>query len=70
MMNQQREWILPVNEEGVLTFPPEFIELLGWEDGDLLDFDVTEDNVVHVINLTKNGQAEDADGTPGTQAVC
>lgn len=69
-MNQQREWILPVDEEGVLTFPPEFIELLGWEEGDLLDFDISEDNEVLVTNLTKNGQAENDDGTPGPQDVC
>ena len=69
-MNQQREWILPVDEEGVLTFPPEFIKLLGWEEGDLLDFDISEDNEVLVTNLTKNGKAEDANGTPGPQALC
>lgn len=70
MLNQQGEWLLPVDEEGVLTFPPEFIELLGWKEGDLLDFDISENNEVLVTNLTKYGKAEDTDGTPGPQTVC
>ncbi len=32
--------------DGILTFPPEIIEELGWYEGLELDFDTSEENVI------------------------
>lgn len=36
-------WICDVNEEGVLTFPDELWNLLGWKEGDTVEFVDQED---------------------------
>lgn len=32
--------------DGILTFPPEIIEELGWYEGLALEFDTSEENVI------------------------
>ena len=32
------ETTLTVDDDGVLTFPPEFLEVLGWKEGDMLEW--------------------------------
>ena len=32
------EWTTVVDDEGVLTFPPDMIEKLGWKEGDTLEW--------------------------------
>lgn len=34
------------SDDVILPFPDELIEELGWEEGDLLDFDIVEDRVI------------------------
>lgn len=36
-------WICDVDEEGVLTFPDELWNLLGWKEGDTVEFVDQED---------------------------
>jgi bifunctional DNA-binding transcriptional regulator/antitoxin component of YhaV-PrlF toxin-antitoxin module len=35
-MKIMKSWTLSVDEEGLLTFPPEVLEELGWKEGDTL----------------------------------
>lgn len=37
------KWVLPVDEDGVITFPPELIEKMGWSEGTILQWDVEPD---------------------------
>lgn len=38
-----QSWICDVNEEGVLIFPDELWNLLGWKEGDTVEFVDQED---------------------------
>lgn len=40
------KWVLPVDEEGVITFPPELIEKMGWTEGTVLQWDVEADGKI------------------------
>ena len=37
--------------DGILTFPPEMIEDLGWEAGDTLNLEVTEEGTISVTKV-------------------
>lgn len=30
------KWTLEINEDGILTFPPDLLEITGWKEGDTL----------------------------------
>lgn len=30
--------VLTVDDDGILTFPPEMLEILGWKEGDVLQW--------------------------------
>ena len=34
----KKRYIVPVDEEGVLTFPDELMDSLGWQPGDILEW--------------------------------
>ena len=34
---------LTIDDDGVLTFPPEILEMTGWKDGDVLEWIDRED---------------------------
>jgi len=36
-------WVLTVDDDGVLTFPPELLEANGWKEGDVLVWKNNED---------------------------
>jgi len=38
-----QSWICDVDEEGVLTFPDELWDLMGWKEGDTVEFVDQED---------------------------
>jgi bifunctional DNA-binding transcriptional regulator/antitoxin component of YhaV-PrlF toxin-antitoxin module len=38
--------------DGILTFPPEMIQELGWKEGDVLKLDVREDGLIYISNLS------------------
>lgn len=35
---ETKRWTIPVDEEGVLTFPDDLVETTGWKEGDLLEW--------------------------------
>lgn len=40
--------------DGILTFPPEFIEQVGWKEGDTLSMSVENNNlVIKLVSTTK-----------------
>jgi len=36
MSDNKKSWALEVDENGIITFPPEMLEELGWKAGDKL----------------------------------
>jgi bifunctional DNA-binding transcriptional regulator/antitoxin component of YhaV-PrlF toxin-antitoxin module len=40
------------NGDTVLPFPAEMMSAMDWREGDVLDFDMRDDESCHVINLT------------------
>jgi len=57
----EQNWVLPVDEDGVITFPEDLIEKMGWSEGTVLQWDVREDGS---ISLTAASD-EDPRGTAG-----
>ena len=35
---QKQSWIVPVDDEGILTFPDELMDALDWHPGDMLEW--------------------------------
>ena len=56
-----RVWLRDVDQDGVLTFPDDLIEQTGWEEGDTLEWHISEED--GSITLTK----VDPDGTKGSE---
>lgn len=50
-MTSQKSWICPVDEEGVITFPDELMEIQGWEEGDTIHFDILPDNTMILTKI-------------------
>lgn len=42
----EQNWVLPVDEDGVITFPEDLIEKMGWSEGTVLQWDVREDGSI------------------------
>ena len=49
-MENGNVWSLTVDEDGVLTFPPDLLEAVGWKEGDQLAW---KDNGNGTWSLTK-----------------
>ena len=41
--NKIQYWYLDVDDDGILTFPPELLKQTGWEEGDCLQWIDNED---------------------------
>ena len=38
----KRTWTVPIDDEGVIMFPDDLIEEMGWEEGTVLSWDVND----------------------------
>lgn len=52
----QKTWVVPLDEEGVMSFPEELLKVMEWEDGTVLKWDIYEDGS---IRLKTSDQASD-----------
>ena len=41
-----KSWILPVDDEGVITLPEELLEQTGWKEGDVLVYEIRDGGVI------------------------
>ena len=41
-----KSWILPVDDEGVVTLPEDLLKRSGWKEGDVLVYEVCNGNVL------------------------
>lgn len=60
----EKTWTIPVDDDGMLTFPEDLVELMGWDEGTILSWDVRDDGCVY---LTK---APDDSETPEPPEEC
>lgn len=51
-MKENKIYTTTIDEDGVLTFPEELIESLGWHEGDELRYFLNQDKSVTLINIT------------------
>jgi bifunctional DNA-binding transcriptional regulator/antitoxin component of YhaV-PrlF toxin-antitoxin module len=62
-MTERKTWICEVDDDGVLTFPDELLDLQGWKEGDDINFDILPDGTLILTKITSNG-TENNQGAP------
>ena len=45
-MAERRTWLCDIDDDGVLTFPDELVELQNWKEGDEINFDILPDGTL------------------------
>ena len=67
-MSERRTWLCDVDDDGVLTFPDELVELQNWKEGDDINFDILPDGTLILTKVEPNeseknqGKSSPADG--------
>jgi len=65
----EQSWVLPVDEDGVITFPEDLIEKMGWSEGTVLQWDVREDGSISLTAASDEGPQGTAEpNTPSQQS--
>ena len=54
----QKTWVLPVDDEGVISFPADLIEAMGWEEGTVLSWAIREDGAVTLRPANDSAESE------------
>lgn len=65
-MSERKTWICEIDDEGVLTFPDELIDLQGWKEGDELNFDILPGGTV-ILTKVKLNESENNQGEPSSE---
>ena len=65
-MSERKTWICEIDDEGVLTFPDELMDLQGWKEGDDLNFDILPDGTVILTKVEPN-ESENNQGEPSSE---
>lgn len=42
----QKTWLLPLSDDGEISFPADLLKVLEWEDGTLLDWEMNADGSI------------------------
>lgn len=48
---ETKSWICDVDEEGVLIFPDELWDLMGWKEGDTIEFLDNQDGTFSMVKI-------------------
>ena len=65
-MSTERTWICEIDDEGVLIFPDELMEIQGWKEGDDINFDILPDGTLILTKVAPNAPEENQ-GEPGPE---
>ena len=65
-MTERRTWLCNVDDDGVLTFPDELVELQNWKEGDEINFDILPDGTLILTKVEPN-EPEDDQGEPSPE---
>jgi hypothetical protein len=63
-MSESKTWICEVDDDGLLTFPDELLELQDWKEGDDINFDILPDGTLILTKVETNAPQKDQ-GEPG-----
>ena len=66
-MTERRTWICDIDDDGVLTFPDELVELQNWKEGDEINFDILPDGTL-ILTKVEPDAPENDQGEPSTEA--
>lgn len=55
---ETQSWVCDVDEEGILIFPDELWDLLGWKEGDTVEFTDNEDGSF-LLSKVEEGMEDD-----------
>lgn len=55
-----KSWTVPIDEEGILTFPDELIALTGWQEGDSLEWVDRGDGSFLLVKTDDPGEVDEA----------
>jgi bifunctional DNA-binding transcriptional regulator/antitoxin component of YhaV-PrlF toxin-antitoxin module len=66
-MTERRTWICDVDDDGVLTFPDELVELQNWKEGDEINFDILPDGTL-ILTKVEPDAPENDQGESSTEA--
>ena len=44
----QKTWVLPLDEEGGISFPEDLIKVMEWEEGTVLAWDLNQDGSIKI----------------------
>lgn len=58
MLNETSTWTLPIDEDGVLTLPDELWNLLGWKEGDQIEFLDQDDGSFLLVKIDETESTE------------
>jgi bifunctional DNA-binding transcriptional regulator/antitoxin component of YhaV-PrlF toxin-antitoxin module len=53
-MTERRTWPCEIDDDGVLTFPDELLDLQGWKEGDDINFDILPDGTLILTKVEPN----------------
>jgi bifunctional DNA-binding transcriptional regulator/antitoxin component of YhaV-PrlF toxin-antitoxin module len=62
-MSERRTWLCDVDDDGVLTFPDELVELQNWKEGDDINFDILPNGTLILTKVEPN-ESEKNQGKP------
>jgi bifunctional DNA-binding transcriptional regulator/antitoxin component of YhaV-PrlF toxin-antitoxin module len=62
-MTKRRTWLCEIDDDGVLTFPDELLDLQGWKEGDDINFDILPDGTLILTKVEPN-EFENNQGEP------
>jgi bifunctional DNA-binding transcriptional regulator/antitoxin component of YhaV-PrlF toxin-antitoxin module len=65
-MSTRKTWICEVDDEGVITFPDELMEIQGWKEGDDINFDILPDGTLILTKVEPNAP-EESQGEPSSE---
>lgn len=57
-MSERKTWICDVDDDGILTFPDELMNLQGWKEGDEINFDILPDGTL-ILTKVETDEPQD-----------
>ena len=58
-MTERKTWLCDIDDDGVLTFPDELVELQNWKEGDEINFDILPDGTLILTKVDPNELEDD-----------
>ena len=57
-MTERRTWLCEIDDDGILTFPDELMNLQGWKEGDDINFDILPDGTL-ILTKVETDEPQD-----------